>query len=1478
VLTISSGHSASYLTDAVATGRENYYTGAVAAGEPPGRWSGRGAGALGLVGLVDAQDMTAVYERFIDPRDPGFKNPEQWDQTATLGHGGRAYQSAEDLYAAALAAEPDADGERREELRLESAKRARRNVAFLDATFSVQKSVTVLHTAFEAQQVAAERSASSASTDAERADAQAAATSWSAHRQAVEDAIWAGNNAALEYLSDKAGYSRVGHHGGAAGRFTDAHDWVVASFFQHDSRDHDPQLHIHNAILNRVQGADGQWRTLDGRALYAHRGAASAVGERTTEEHLARSLGVQFATRADGKAREVVGVDQAVMDLFSSRRRAITARTAELVSAFEVKFGREPNSLELDRLQRQATFATRKAKSHDGETVEDRLDRWDSELRAEVAGGLAAVADGVLDLAGQAPEAQEWSPIEVIEAALADVQAKKAAWTAPDLTRAISDALPDRLGDLSGEEVAALLDGLTADALDLAVPLDTQRPGEVELPAELRLANGGSVYNAPGRKRYATPEHIHTERTLVATAARRGAPAVSAEVAEGFLADLAARYDITLGADQAAAIRGVLTSGAAVESLVGPAGTGKSFVVGIVAKAWTDPTLWGGQHRRVVGLAASQIATEVLAGEGLEARNIASWLGAQRRIREGRAYGDDASWALRAGDLVVIDESAMADTPAVSEILAYAEAAGAKPLLSGDHRQLAAVGAAGAMELIADAGTSYELTDARRFVADWEKAASLRLRAGDQTVLAEYHRHGRLIDAGTVADAEASAARAWLADTLDGKQSLLIVDTNEQAARLSGELRAELVRLGRVTEHGVPLGLQGTFAGVGDVVQARHNAWHLIGYEGNTRAPLNREMYTVVETREDGSMVVDRQGERITLPAEYVAEHVALGYASTVNADQGLTVYSGHPVITPATSAEAQYVMLTRGTHANTAHVATRTVAEDTFADGMLRSGNTADVATSSVPEDACDSNEGVHRSAAAVLAMTLEAADPAKSALATAVESAEAMDSVRTPAELHADAVELATAGRAVRWLDDLTADGQLTVNQRQRLAAEDAGPTLTRLLRRAELAGQDPRQVLHDAVTSRPLAGARQLANVLHHRITDTVTLDPQGDTYAAWTPTVDDPEWQRYLDALAKKADDRRHELGETVLAERPQWAVEALGNPDEATDLREWEARAGIVAAHRELTGHVDDADALGAAPKAGQIEAYASWRAAWRALGRPEVDRDELEMSEGQLHMRVRAHEREKTWAPKYVGEELAGTRQAAAKHRQTSAIRRAEAQAAADETTRQQLETEAAEAEALAEVLDVRAALLADAEEARGMWYAHTAETRAAADRATAELRARRAADGREDEQVTAEEWLAAHAEDTHAADVERVVADEVDLADVVEQRAEDLAAVEPEPHVDAAETAVEDVRVVAEAEPPVVEADQIRVPSADETAETIARAQRALAEIQARQAADEQRAADEARAEELARWAADDAATEAAAHADEDAPSRGAW
>ncbi|MPY97747.1 MAG: relaxase domain-containing protein [Actinophytocola sp.] len=1452
MLTISSGHAADYLLGAVATGRENYYTGAVTAGEPLGRWYGRGAKALGLSGLVDHQDMTALYEHFIDPRDEAFTDPSNWANASTLGHRGRRYATEDELYAAALEAEPDASPERRAELRLDAGKRARKNVAFLDATYSVPKSITVLHTAFEAQQVNAQRAVDAATTDAERLAAQERADAWDAHRQAVEDAIWAGNRAALDYLAAKAGYSRVGHHGGAAGRFIDAHDWTIASFFQHDSRNHDPQLHIHNAILNRVQGADGEWRTLDSRAIHKFRGAAAAVGERTTEEHLAQALGVRFATRPDGKAREIVGVPAEVMELFSSRRRAITAHTRELVDAFEAKFGREPNSLELDRLQRQATFATRNAKTHDGESVEERLERWDRQLRAEVAGGLASVAQGVLDLGQQPPEPGQWSREAVIETALADVQAKKAAWTAADLSRAISDALPDRLGDLDGDQITRLLDGLTAEALQLVVPLDAQRPGDEALPAELRRANGESVYQAPGGQLYATPTHVHTERSLADAATTRGAPALATPDADRFVTGLA-EQGIELGADQAAAVRGVLTSGARTESLVGPAGTGKSFVVGALAKAWQDLAHWDGQQRRVIGLASSQIAAEVLAGEGLDTRNIARWLAAQQRLADGSTELADEQLRLHAGGLVVVDESAMADTADLAEIHRHVTDAGAKLLLSGDHRQLAAVGAAGGMELIADNGAAYELAEARRFTDEWERDASLRLRAGDETVLAEYHKHGRLLDGGALEQTEDTAAKAWLADTLDGMRSLLIVDSNEQAARLSAELRADLVRLGRVDEHGVPLGLQGTYAGAGDLVQARLNGWHLAGYEGNRRVPINREQYRVLGSRDDGGLVVapvlgrstdgEQLGERMTLPADYVGEHVALAYASTVHAAQGLTVDTSHAVITGTTGPEALYVGMSRGRDGNTAHVVTVAVPDD------VPSGETL---------------EAIHRSPAAVLATTLEDARPERSALATAVESAAENENVRTPAALLADAVDLATAGRTAGWLDQLVDDGHLTPGQRSRIAAEDGAASLTRILRRAELAGHDPKQVLAGAVADRPLDGARQLTNVIHHRITSETSLDPTGTSFADWTPRVDDPEWRAYLEQLATAADTRRRDLGEQLAEQPPQWAVESLGPvPTTASERDEWIERTATVAAHRELIGHDDDTTALGPAPKPGQVEAYASWRAAWRALGRPEAERDELEMSDGQLRVRIRAYEREQAWAPDYVANELAGTHQSAAARRQESARLRAEADAASDEQVRARLEREAADTDALADTLDQRAEQLAMGDEARANWLAHTAATRAAAERATAELEARRVADGREEEVVTADEWLAAHDEHERAEDEHREIIDKADLADVAEQRADDTRQAEPEPNADTAETVVPDVRDVAADEPDRESDDRVRVPSADETAESVEQAQRALAEMQARREAEQRRAEDEARAERIERWHADEAPTQ---------------
>ena len=1435
MLRISGGYSPEYLLREVATGRENYYTGAVAEGEPPGRWWGAGAEKLGLTGLVDPQTMRGLYERFLDPRHEAFSDPARWDEVTTLGHTGRAYLSEDDLYAAALEREPNATAERRTELRTEAGKKARHNVAFLDVTFSVQKSVTLLHTAFEAQEVAAR-------TAGDEQSAQA----WAAFRLAVEDAIWVGNNAGLAYLAEHAGYARIGHHGGAAGRFVDAHDWVVASFFQHDSRDHDPQLHVHNPVLNRVQGPDGVWRTLDSRAIHRFRAGAGAVAERTTEERLSHTVGALFAMRVDGKAREIVGVSAEAMSLISTRRHKVTAKTAELVDAFEARYGRAPNGLERDRFAQQATLLTRAAKSHTGETREELLDRIDRRLRAEVADGLGGVAQAALAARGNGPTAQEWSPQAVIETALEEVQQRKSGWNRSDLTRAMNAALPDYLGIPDGEDVAALLDLLTEEALRVATPLQAPRPGDALLPDELRLANGQSAYQGAGAQLYATPEQVHIERDLVAATAREGGAALPAAAAQRFLDGLRGA-GVELGVDQAAAVHGVLTSGARVETLVGPAGTGKSFVVGALAKAWSDPALRGDQAGRVFGLATSQVATDVLAAEGLTARNVARWLATQDRLAAGpgsggpRAAGDDLTWQLRAGDLVVVDESAMTDTAALAAVHRHVDAAGAKLLLVGDHRQLAAIGAGGGMDLLAAAGSRYELAEARRFTAGWEREASLRLRDGDETVLRDYHQHGRLLDSGSAEQAESSAAAAWLGDTLAGRRSMLLVDTNEQAARLSAQLRAELVRLGRVDEGGVRLGLQGTYAGVGDLVQARRNGWELAGHEGNRRGPVNRETYRVTAVRDDGALevaVVLGQGDDgeildtpMVLPAGYVAEHLALGYASTVHAAQGATVDTSHTVVTSQTGPAALYVGMSRGRDTNTAHVATVSGAADPAQGGDAHS---------------------LHRDPTAVLAGILDQqgdSGATRSALAVAAESAQESAAVRTPGELLADAAQLAATERTARWLDRLVDDDLLTGADRARIAAEDGTASLARVLRRAELAGHQPEQVLRRAVAERPLDGARNATHVLYARLSDQGRFDPVGESWAEWTPHVDNPEWRDYLAALAAAADLRTQELGRDAAEQAPSWAVEAFGPVPAAGDERDvWEAQAGVVAGYRELAGHDGDVDALGPAPRPGEVEAYAAYRAAWRTLGRPEIDREEAELSDGQLRVRVRAWEREKPWAPRYVGNELAGTRQAADHQHRTAAVRQAEAIAAADPEQQERLAKEAADAAELARVLDDRAEELQQLDDARAQYLAHTAETRSKAERAAAALAERHAADVDPEPVVTAEEWLAAQRA-ADADDERRWDQDDEDVAggrDGLDLRYDDRdLVVESDPS---------DLRDVAANEPAPVHEDVVRVPTATETADAVAQASRAIAEIRARQVEDEREDVEE-RAAELNHW-----------------------
>jgi len=864
MLTISSGYDPGYLTRSVATGRENYYLSAVAEhGEPPGIWTGRGCPELGLSAgsQIDNKVMERLYGAFIDPRDPKHQ--------ATLGRAPSGFTGNNDkvaaLIAERLAAEPEATQERRDQIIMQAMKEQRSTVYFFDATFSVPKSVSLLHASLQVR-----------AQQAREANNIAEADQWEARAQTVWDAIMAANQAMLDYLQREAGYSRAGYHSKNSGRFVDAHQWVIASFPQHTSRDNDPQLHVHNAILNRVlredplssrEGGRSAWRTLDGAALYAAKPAAGAIAERALAEYLADRLGVQIIPRADGNGWEIEGISQELREQFSSRRHAIEPRVRALIEEYENKHGRAPNARAVWSMAQFVTLDSRQAKAHSAPSREALLAQWEAQSRRAETEVLSAVPNVVLGRRGDSPAPHLVFGMEtgrILAAAVADAQQRKATFSRYELTRMVNRYLPDDLGGLPGEQVTALLEELTEAALRPGGPAGTvllTAPEMVPVPQAYRRADGLSLWRRHGAEIYTTRAMLDTETRLLRAAAQTGAPKLAPQRAAEALGADRARVEARLwrehgrpgaadgastpgGAepplssvgltdDQAQAAYGVLTSGRAIDILVGAAGTGKTRTVATIAEAWTDAGAG-----RVIGLTTSTNAAHTLAAEGLaESHNFAVFLG--------RIAGSDQTRGhvpVSPGDLLVVDEASMVSTADLAAVEDIATRCGAKILLTGDTEQLSAPEAGGVMRLLAGEHGYYQLHTIQRFDQEWEAEASQRLRGGDTDAIAEYDQRGRVLE-GTREEMADAACQRWLADYLSGKDTVLLTTTNAQAAELARRARDELAAFGLVAADDLVELADGNVAGAGDLIVARQNARIQAGKPGRRLA--NRDVLRI---------------------------------------------------------------------------------------------------------------------------------------------------------------------------------------------------------------------------------------------------------------------------------------------------------------------------------------------------------------------------------------------------------------------------------------------------------------------------------------------------------------------------------------------------------------------------------------------------------------------------------------------------------
>ena len=1141
---MSAGDGYKYLLKSVAAGDGDrnlstpltrYYA---EAGSPPGFWLGSGVAAFGKGTLAAGSQVSEQQLQLLVGmgRDPltGAPLGRAYQQFATVAERveervRRLGSSLDPKYRAELVAQIEAE---------EKERGTRRAVAGFDYTFSVPKSVSAVWAV---------------------ADAGTQSLIAAAHHAAVAEMV--------EMVEQEIAATRVGATGpdGAVAQ-VDVMGVAATAFDHYDSRSHDPQLHTHVVISNKVKTVqDGKWRTLDGRPMHRAVVAISEMYNAVLADHLTRTFGLDWETRQRGRDRnpawEITGVPDELIGEFSARSKFIEEEKNRLIDAYVARHGRQPSPRTVLKLRAQATLATRPNK--DVRSLADLTTEW-QQRATHVLGQDATTWARALTSGEMLPATVRADdvPLEVIgqigRAVTGVVGEKRSTWTRWNLHAEASR-------QLMGLRFASTMDrtaitGMVVDAAEQA-SLRLTPPELAVSPLQFRRADGSSRFRPDASTVFSSEHLLEAEDRLLKRAEKTTAPTVPLETIETITSkpDKEGRL---LGEDQTAALTAIALSGRVVDVLVGPAGAGKTTAMKALRRAWET------EHGKgsVVGLAPSAVAAQVLSGDlEIGTENTAKWL---------HTFHTTGA-TFTPGQLVIIDEASLAGTFTLDQITAQAEQQGAKVLMVGDWAQLQSVDAGGAFAmLVATRDDTPELTDVHRFTHAWEKTTSLDLRHGHATAIDALIDHGRVHGADEEQAMDA-AYTAWRTDQAAGKASILVAETQQSVTALNQRARADRIIDGTVNpERELPLH-DGTAVCEGDLVITRHNDRRLRSGSSWVR---NGDRWTVTRLREDGSVTVrptsHRFGGSIVLPASYVAEHLDLGYAVTAHRAQGVTTDTSHVVVTSTTSRENLYVAMTRGREENHAYVAIDRPDDDHS------------------QAHPADNPDATARSILFGILQHVGAEPSAHQAIAAEQDRWGSIGQLATEYET------IAQEAQADRWHTLLTKSG-LTAEQVEDVLASDAYGALSAELRSAESNHHDLDQLLPRLVNVRGFKDADDIASVLHARLA-RATIRPAGSDrarkpprlIAGLIPAADGPMNPDMRQALAERQtliEQRAATLLDTALNEHEPWTERLGPKPDEPRKQATWGRAACTIAAYRDRYQITDDQHPLGSVPEDSNIK-------------------------------------------------------------------------------------------------------------------------------------------------------------------------------------------------------------------------------------------------------------------------------------------------
>ncbi len=353
----------------------------------------------------------------------------------------------------------------------------------------------------------------------------------------------------------------------------------------------------------------------------------------------------------------------------------------------------------------------------------------------------------------------------------------------------------------------------------------------------------------------------------------------------------------SLNDEQKAAVRHI-TLGGDVTSVVGFAGTGKSYMLGAARKAWEEAGY------RVQGMTLSGIAAQNLqASSGIQSRTVSShqW------------YWERGKEQLTQNDIVVVDEAGMLGSLQMADIVEKVNRANAKLVLVGDPEQLQAIAAGAAFRAISERTGFVSLTDIMRQKEVWQREATKQLAtANTKEALSAYLDRGYVQARGDTFSAMLAIVEDWdeARGGGAGENSIMLAHTRKDVFELNETARVTRQVQGELGEDCKIMTARGSR------IMARGDRIYFLENENQVLKVKNGTLATI-EAIEGNSITanLDAMGAEPSRKVQFSLKdynHIDLGYAATIHKAQGITVDKSYVLASPYLDRHLSYVALSR--------------------------------------------------------------------------------------------------------------------------------------------------------------------------------------------------------------------------------------------------------------------------------------------------------------------------------------------------------------------------------------------------------------------------------------------------------------------------------------------------------------------------------------------------------------------------------------